>query len=150
MEAVQVYSTFSETAIATTNLNCDNLTVHIPQRKADYRDKARVRFKDIKRAALESCNCRDAKEMKQHLKQLGIKLDLRLTAAWCAIARELQPVIKKLGAAVVSNVVVIEQPPQPVKKIIPPVSDHRPSAFFSDTDAMTWYLNKYSPVTKEC
>lgn len=63
--------------------------VSTPQRKARYNDKDRVRLKDIKAIALKKCCASSTYEIKQRLISLGIKLDLRLTAAWVAIASEL-------------------------------------------------------------
>lgn len=133
------------TLVATTTDSCDRLVVYTPQRKARYSDKARVRLADIKRIGLRDCKCRDAKEMKQRLRHLGIKLDLRLTSAWMAITWELQPVIEKLTAAASCQTVVIEQPPLPAKKILPPITHREPPVFSSDEEAMTYYLNIYSP-----
>lgn len=65
------------------------LVIATPQRKARYSDKARVRLKDIKAIALGKCHASSTYEIKQRLIELGIKLDLRLTAAWIAIANEL-------------------------------------------------------------
>lgn len=70
------------------------IKVRTPQRKAKYHDKTRVRLCDIKMIALRDCKCSDTTEMKRRLKILGINLDLRLTAAWIAIAWELQHQIK--------------------------------------------------------
>ena len=60
-----------------------------PQRKARYNDKTRVRLKDVKAIALHKCHASSTHDVKQRLEGLGIKLDLRLTAAWIAIANEL-------------------------------------------------------------
>lgn len=139
-----MYCTVAQSAIATTTDSCNQLVVHTPQRKARYSDKARVRLAAIKRSALRECKCRDTKEMKQRLSQLGIKLDLRLTSAWIAIAWELQPVIEKLAAASCQTV-VIEQPSLPAKKILSPITDRHPPVFLSEEEAMNYYLNKYSP-----
>lgn len=138
-----MHSTVDSGAIATTTTNCNSITVHIPQKRANYRDKARVRLKDIKAAALKECKCRDAKEMKQRLRHLGIKLDLRLTSAWCAIAWELKPVIEKLA-----KVVLLKRKPRlvggsPAKRIDVASPPSNKPVFLNDFDAMTWYIAEY-------
>lgn len=74
----------------------EGIRVRTPQRKAKYHDKTRIRKANIKAIALRETRCHDAAEMKQRLKKLGINLDLRLTAAWIAIAWELKERIAKL------------------------------------------------------
>lgn len=80
-------------AIATTTTS-SKTEVHTPQRKARYNDPSRIRLKDIKRAALRDIGCSSSAEMKKYLQASGIKLDLRLTAAWVAIVFELRDRIK--------------------------------------------------------
>ena len=80
-----MYCTFGKDAIATTRTSCKT-EVHTPQRKAKYSDRSRIRLKDIKRTALRDIGHRFSAEVKKYLQALGIKLDLRLTAAWVAIA----------------------------------------------------------------
>ncbi len=114
------------------------VVVRTPQRKARYSDKTRVRFADIKAIALRDCRCRDTKEMKQRLRVLGIRLNLRLTSAWIAIAWELQPLIEKLGAIL---------PPThpaklPIKKVLAPVSPSERPVFSTEEEAMNYYLGK--------
>jgi hypothetical protein len=53
------------------------IRVRIPQRKAKYHDKTRIRFANIKAIALRDCKCSNTVEMKRRLKILGINLDLR-------------------------------------------------------------------------
>lgn len=72
------------------------IRVRIPQRKAKYHDKTRVRLANIKAIALRDCKCSGTAEMKRRLRILGISLDLRLTAAWIAIGWELQDRIKAI------------------------------------------------------
>lgn len=152
-----MHSTLGKSAIATTTDSCNQLVIYTPQRKARYSDKARVRRADIKRAALEYCNCRDSSEMKQRLRHLGIKLDLRLTSAWIAIAWELKPLIENLVILGEANKIVplsdkkesadmkavVKEPSILSLKIIPPIHDRRPTANLSDQEAMTYYLDKY-------
>lgn len=88
------------------------IKVRIPQRKAKYHDKTRVRFADIKRIALRDCKCVDTSEIKRRLKLLGVKLDLRLTSAWIALAWELQhalAVIPPLKTVMLTNTERLEQ-----------------------------------------
>lgn len=63
----------------------------IPQRKARYSDKDRVRLREIKAAALYNLGLSSSREVRALLKEIGVSLDLRLTAAWCAINWELMP-----------------------------------------------------------
>ncbi len=88
-----MYSTFGKDAIATTATS-GKAEVHTPQRKAKYSDRSRIRLKDIKRTALRDIGCSSSTEIKKYLQALGIKLDLRLTAAWVAIVFELRNRIK--------------------------------------------------------
>lgn len=88
-----MHCTVGQTAIATTTA-CLKAEVHTPQRKAKYSDRSRIRLKDIKRTALRDIGCSSSTEIKKYLQALGIKLDLRLTAAWVAIVFELRNRIK--------------------------------------------------------
>lgn len=57
-----------------------------PQRKAKLHDKQRIRLKGAKSSwALRRSGCNSTAEIKQYLKILGKKLDLRLTSAWVAM-----------------------------------------------------------------
>lgn len=141
--------------IATTTSSCNRLVVHTPQRKAKYSDKTRVRLAVVKANALRNCKCRDTVQMKERLGVLGIKLDLRLTSAWVAIAWELQPLIEKLavlpfptanafgGTGHVVSGGSAQQPKLPTKKALAPVSLSEPPVFLSEKEAMNYYLNKY-------
>lgn len=97
-------------AIATSKLYCylehEDLQVlaaskqlKTPQRKARYNDKERIRLKDAKKWALVATGCFSTVEVKHWLKKLGIKLDLRLTAAWVAVWKELATLIKAISKA---------------------------------------------------
>lgn len=103
-----MHSTHDEQAIATTKelnyyLEHQNLQVYpaskqvkTPQRKAKYSDQDRIRLKEAKKWALVATGCFSTVEVKYWLKKLGIKLDLRLTAAWVAIWKELATQIKAI------------------------------------------------------
>lgn len=69
-----------------------------PQRKACYRDKHRIRLKDVKSWALRRAGCKNAAEVKKYLKTLNLKLDLRLTSAWIAVNIEFASDIKSLSS----------------------------------------------------
>lgn len=84
-----MHSTVAPATIATTQSNCDRPIVRTPQRKANYNDKDRPRRKDLKAEAFQKYSCSCTADVKKYLKVLKIKLDLRLTAAWKAIVREL-------------------------------------------------------------
>jgi hypothetical protein len=84
-----MHSTVAPATIATTQSNCDRPIVRTPQRKANYNDKDRPRRKDLKAEAFQKYGCSCTADVKKYLKVLKIKLDLRLTAAWKAIVREL-------------------------------------------------------------
>lgn len=104
-----MHSTHKSTTIATSLEYCylEHLdlqvpvqrTIRTPQRKAKYSDKERIRLKDAKKSALIATGCFSSREVKYWLLLLGIKLDLRLTAAWVAISKELASDIRliKLG-----------------------------------------------------
>lgn len=64
-------------------------TVRTPQRRANYNDKTRFRRVDLKQIAFKKYSCSSNAQIKNYLKVLGFKLDLRLTAAWVAIVYEL-------------------------------------------------------------
>jgi len=84
-----MHSTVAPATIATTQSNCDRPIVKTPQRKANYNDKNRPRRKDLKAEAFQKYGCSCTKDIKQYLKVLGVKLDLRLTSAWLAVVYEL-------------------------------------------------------------
>ncbi len=83
--------------------------IKTPQRKAKYSDKERIRLKDAKKWALVATGCFSTVEVKYWLKKLGIKLDLRLTAAWIAVWKELATIIKSISKAHTTSV-----PPKPI------------------------------------
>lgn len=66
------------------------ITIHTPQRKAQYHDKNRWRLKPLKAAVLLETGCKSSAEVKKYLKMLGVSLDLRLISAWKAIKFELE------------------------------------------------------------
>jgi hypothetical protein len=73
------------------------------QRKANYSDRTRIRFAEIKKIALREGKCADSAQMKKRLKLLGVKLDLRLTSAWIAIVKELVSEIAALANVTASK-----------------------------------------------
>ncbi|HCF26735.1 MAG TPA: hypothetical protein DEV81_05900 [Cyanobacteria bacterium UBA11049] len=79
--------------------NATNKPLRTIQRKAKYHDKNRIRYQEMKKMALRSCGCTSSKEVKKYLQRLGYNLDLRLTAAWMGIFRELAPQIEQLKIA---------------------------------------------------
>lgn len=88
-----MHSTIASHILATTLPKCDRINVRTPQRKAKYSDKTRVRLKDLKSFAFTQCGWKSTQNIKKYLKVLGIKLDLRLTAAWWALVFELKLLI---------------------------------------------------------
>lgn len=105
---ISMYRTQSTSAIATT-ASCCNYRVKTPQRKANYKDKTRIRLKDLKDIAFRKYGVNSTAEIKQLLVQLKIKLDLRLSSAWDAICFELKSEILDLPR-VGSKVVWINAP----------------------------------------
>lgn len=111
-----MYLTAAQRAIATTLPNCDcqdsqviagaelesyleqqvsqiapeQRKVKTPQRKANYKNKARLRLKDLKEIALREYGCKSSADIKKLLLAIRVKLDLRLTSAWDAIVYELR------------------------------------------------------------
>lgn len=72
--------------------------IRTPQRKANYNDKARLRRVELKRIAYADYNCTSIEQIKNYLRFLGIRLDLRLTAAWDALVFELRQEILAVKA----------------------------------------------------
>ena len=71
------------------------IVITIPQRRAQYHCKDRLRWVDAKRMALSATGCVDTAEVKKWLKVLGVRhLSLRMTSAWVAVRRELATKIK--------------------------------------------------------
>jgi hypothetical protein len=102
-----MHSTAAFGPVATTSTTCVSvaelsyrLIIQTPQRKANYKDRNRPRRKDLKKEAFLKYSCTATSDIKKYLKVLGIKLDLRLTAAWKAIVRELESQIKAAKAIV--------------------------------------------------
>lgn len=89
-------STVAQLPIATTTSSCNRPTVKTPQRKARYHDNFRTRLVRVKEAALKQLGLSRSTEVRSLLKELKIHLDLRMTSAWCAIAKELMPYLLKL------------------------------------------------------
>jgi len=107
-----MHSTVAPATIATTQSNCDRPIVKTPQRKANYNEKDRPRRKDLKAEAFRKYGCSCTPQIKKYLKVVGIKLDLRLTAAWKAIVRELENEIVAAKA-----IVDALEPPQTTIKV---------------------------------
>lgn len=102
---------YSQTAQVTTSdeiseLNCwqekqvneiapEPIVITIPQRRAQYHYKDRLRWVDAKRMALAATGCVDTTEVKKWLKVLGVRhLSLRMTSAWVAVRCDLAIKIK--------------------------------------------------------
>ena len=68
----------------------------VPQRKARYNDKNRIRFKEAKEWALTHSGCSSTKEIKHYLKILGKRYDLRYTSSWVSLRVECADAIKQL------------------------------------------------------
>lgn len=66
------------------------IRIRTPQRKADLKDKTRIRLKTLKNIALDEYGCTSTAQIKKLLQKLGIRLDLRLSSAWNAIVWELR------------------------------------------------------------
>lgn len=72
------------------HFNVEVRAIATPQRKANYNDKGRLRRKDLKDMAFQKYGVKSTAQIKKFLKLLGVKLDLRLTAAWDAVVFELR------------------------------------------------------------
>lgn len=71
------------------------IVITIPQRRAQYHCKDRLRWVDAKRMALSATGCVDTAEVKKWLKVLGVHyLSLRMTSAWVAVRCDLATKIK--------------------------------------------------------
>ncbi len=140
-------STVEQSAIATTTEPERIIVVHTPQRKARYSDKYRIKRKDIKIIALKYCGCQNTAQMKEKLSAVGIKLDLRLTAAWIAIAWELQWLINGDNEPPFCSISPVELEPELTVVNAPPLEAVEPPVFNSDIDEMNWVLNTYAPVS---
>lgn len=71
------------------------IVITIPQRRAQYHCKDRLRWVDAKRMALSATGCVDTAEVKKWLKVLGVHyLSLRMTSGWVAVRCDLATKIK--------------------------------------------------------
>lgn len=100
-----MHCTIAFDAIATTT-TCCNYKVKTPQRKANYKNKERLRLKDLKRIAFKQYSCSSTNQIKQLLQQLGVKLDLRLTSAWDALVFELRSRLLELCSPIKPGMLV--------------------------------------------
>ena len=90
-----MHSTVARPSFATTTFSCDRHLYSVVQRKANYSNKERPRLKDVKEAAFKYLGVSKTSDVRSLLKELNIHFDLRLTSAWCAIAWELIPHLKR-------------------------------------------------------
>lgn len=72
------------------------IVITTPQRKADPKDKNRLKWADAKRMALDATECSDTTSVRKWLNVLGVgnRLNLRMTSAWVAVRVDLAHVIK--------------------------------------------------------
>ena len=116
-----MYSTQDIQAIASTELNSyleaqaneiapEPIRVRTPQRKANYRDKERIRRKRLREIALEEYRCYTTADVKRLLRILGVNLDLRLSSAWDAVVFELRPWL-----LAIRQTIEIDPPPPRIK-----------------------------------
>lgn len=104
-----MYITTSRLEIATTSTNCVSeaersyranheesaVLITVPQRKAQYHNKNRIRWIDAKRMALNASSCADTAEVRKWLKFLKVQcISLRMTSGWVAVRRDLATKIK--------------------------------------------------------
>lgn len=90
--------------------------LHVPQRKARYSDRTRIRRRDVQGWVFHRTGARTTAEIKAALNSLGKKLDLRLSAAWLEINMNLVDaiahIIKRLRISIkVGDLVEITQYP---------------------------------------
>lgn len=73
-----------------------DILITTPQRKANPKDKNRLKWGDAKRMALDATECSDTASVRKWLNVLGVgnRLNLRLTSAWVAVRVDLAHVIK--------------------------------------------------------
>ncbi len=118
----------SAPSIATAELYCylehevqevapEPITVNMVKRKARYHDKLRIRLKDIKAEALRKCGCNSSAEIKQCLKALKVKFDLRYTCSWVSIARQLCDAIASVRRSINLTKREDKKPPLPEIKV---------------------------------
>ena len=93
------------------------VTVNMVKRKARYHDKSRIRLKYIKAEALLKCGCNSSAEIKQCLQALKIKLDLRYSCSWIAIARQLCNAIASVRLTLKISDRKPKKPPLPEIKV---------------------------------
>ena len=121
-------STLSAPLIATSEAYCylkeqvqqiapEPATFSLIKRKARYHDKSRVRLKDIKAEALRKCGCNSSAEIKQCLLALKVKLDLRYSCSWIAIARQLCDAIASVRLTLKISDRKPKKPPLPEIKV---------------------------------
>lgn len=60
-------------------------SLKIPQHRAKYHDKNRVKLADVKGWVFARTGLKCSKQVRSALKKLGIKIDLRLTVSWIYI-----------------------------------------------------------------
>ncbi len=74
----------------------EQVLITVLQRKADPKDKNRLKWADAKRMALEAAECSDTASVRKWLNLLGVGnlLNLRMTSAWVAVRVDLAHVIK--------------------------------------------------------
>lgn len=120
-----MHSTLARSSIATTTSLSQleeqlrrgediSIKVHTPQRKANYKDKARFRRVRLKEIAFKEYSVSSNAQIKKYLSVLGVKLDLRLTSAWYVIVHELRYEIFAAKAIVDA----LEPEPRPVKAVV--------------------------------
>ena len=118
----------SAPSIATAELYCylehevqevapEPVTFSLVKRKARYHDKSRIRLKDIKAEALRNCGCNSSAEIKQCLLALKVKLDLRYSCSWIAIARQLRDEIASVRLTLKISDRKPKKPPLPEIKV---------------------------------
>ena len=100
-----MHCTTAVEAIAT-KTTCCNYKVKTPQRKANYKNKERLRLRDLKRIAFKEYGCSSTSQIKQLLQQLGVKLDLRYTSAWEALVFELRSRLLELCSPIKPGMLV--------------------------------------------
>lgn len=72
------------------------IVITIPQRKADPKDKNRLKWVDAKQMALEATGCVNTQEVRKWLNVLrvGSRVSLRMTSGWVAVSVDLAEIIK--------------------------------------------------------
>lgn len=143
-------STLSAPSIATAEAYCyleeqvqqiapEPITIRTVKRKARYHDKSRIRLKDIKAEALLKCGCKSSAEIKRCLKALKLKIDLRYTCSWGAIAKELHSAIAAVKRIIDLTEGKDNKPPLPEIKVGDRVR-------WNYQEPMLCYLEQWFPV----